>query len=147
MRKRKLRPEAPQAADHNTQPFPGLLLCVVGSGRAGSDCSHRCPLLSLPHPPPDLSHDRGGSGRNREKKSWLSQRLPTPHLRPSGATQTLSGAARRTQASGAGSLLRPAARSWVGELGKPGKQPSNPPLANPFPRYASGAAGGGDSFI
>lgn len=70
---------------------------------------------------------------DREKKSWLSQRLPTPHLRPSGATQTLSGAARKTQASGSGSLSRPAARSWVGELGKPGKQPPSPPLANPFP--------------
>lgn len=134
MRKRKLRPEAPRAADGTGQPFRGRLLCAVGGGRPGSGCAPRCPLLPLPRPSPDLSHDRGGSGRNGQgKKSWLSQRLPTPHLRPSRATQTLSGAARRTQASGAGSLSRPAARCWVGELGKPGKQPSSPPLANPYP--------------
>lgn len=84
---------------------------------------------------------------DREKKVGLSQRLPTPHLCPSGATQTLERAARRTQTSGARSPSSPAARSWVGELGKPGKQPPSPPLANPFPRYAPGAAGGGDSFI
>lgn len=67
------------------------------------------------------------------KKSWLSHRLPTAHLRPSGAAQTLWGAARRTRASGAGSPSRPAARCRVGELGKPGKQPPSPPLANPYP--------------
>lgn len=84
---------------------------------------------------------------DRGKKVGLSQRLPTPHLHPSAATQIFAGAARRTQESGAGSPSRPEARSWVGELGKPGKQRPSPPLANPFPRYAPGAAGGGDSFI
>lgn len=79
--------------------------------------------------------------RGKKKKVGLSQCLPTLHLRPSGATQTLAGADRRTQASGAGAASRPVARSWVGELGKPGKQQPSPPLANPFPRYAPWRSG------
>lgn len=105
-------------------------------------------LFPLPRSPPDLSHDRGGSGRNGQgKKSWAEPTRPHSPPPPLPATQILAGAARRTQESGAGSQASPTARSWVGELAKQGKQPPSPPLANPFPRYAPGAAGGGDSFI
>lgn len=81
MRKGKLAPEAPQAADRTSEPFPGRLLGAVGSG-AG-----RVRLFSPLSPPPPPSSPAGPlprPGRKWEKwtgkkKSWAE---PTPPNSP-----------------------------------------------------------------
>lgn len=155
MRKGKLKPEAPQAADCTSRPFPGRLLCAAGSGPGQAVLSHCCPLLPLPRLPPDLSHDQGGSGRNGQgKKSWAGPTPPhSPTSAPSQPRRPLQERPAGPRRPGPGPCLaqRPAVgwgNSQSRENNRPARPSPTPSPATPLaqraeatPLYNRGRAG------
>lgn len=159
MRKGETEAQSPrQAADRTSQPSSGAYCVQRAAGLAGSVCSHRSsPSSPSPVPPPDLSHDGGGSGRNgqgEKKKSWaepMPPHSPPPPLRshadPCGSGPQNPGVRGRGRVPPSGPQL--GGGTW--KAGKTTAQPAPrqplPPLrplaqrAEATPLYNRGRAG------